>query len=233
MCLKGLLKGVFMTPQSFRFSGKLAVIGLFTIVSVNLFAGVEIESINYSGTGCPAGSVRAILAPDASALTVLYDRFEARVNNIEPNSKKNCKVILRIKKPKFFSFAVESADFRGFVALSPGVKATQKVNLQTGQGTLGDININLGMQVWQGPINDNFLVKAVKPLNELKYLNCFQPKNSANLEINSVSILENGGVGKEGIIAMDTTDASLVQRYNLKWINCIEKGIGVIGGLFR
>jgi hypothetical protein len=222
-----------MTPQIKKCFLSLSLfLGLISLANES-FAGVEIASINYAGTGCPAGSVRAVLAPDASSLTVMYDHFEARVNNIEPNVKKDCKIILTIKKPKFSAFAIESADFRGFVGLSPGVKATQKVNVRTGQGTLGDINVNLGMQVWNGPFNDNFLLKAVKPVNELKYLSCFQPKNSANLEITSTSILENGGVGREGILAVDTVDSTLVQKYNLKWINCIATGIGAIGRLFR
>lgn len=194
---------------------------------------VEILSVTAVGAGCPGGSARAVLAPDASAVTVIYDGFEARVSGPVTSTRKQCDVSIKLKKPKLFAFAVESADFRGFVGLQRGAKASQRVKIESGTGTIGKVNVNLAQQTWRGPLEEGFNVSAVKPVEGLKYLSCLQPNKDALLKIKSDILVENGGTGAEGLIAIDSFDGGLVQKYNLKWMNCVAVGIGIIGGLLR
>lgn len=189
---------------------------------------VSIQSVTLAGSGCPAGTARAVLAPDGSSLTVMYDQFEARADSAQPLARKNCEVLVKIRKPVIYAFAVESADFRGFVGLDHGTRATQKVKVETGSGKLAKVNVNLAQQAWRGPLNENFTISAVKPVEGLKYLSCFQPKKDAQLKIKSEIVVENGGGSSQGLITIDSFDGSLVQKYNLKWINCLQAGIGLI-----
>lgn len=58
------------------------VVGLALLVTPCAFAeddevpvGVTINQLNYGGTGCPQGSVGALLSEDAQALTLLFDEY--------------------------------------------------------------------------------------------------------------------------------------------------------------
>lgn len=192
---------------------------------------VVLESVVFSGTGCPAGTVRAELAPDASAITILYDAFQAQTGATVFADRKNCEVIIKMRKPNIYSFALESADFRGFVYAQRGARATQEVKIETGMGDLAKANVNLAAKSWVGPVNENFILTAVKPVEGLKYLSCLQPRKDARLRVKSTVTVENGGSRAEAMITVDSVDGRLVQRYNLKWMNCLEVGAGLIGRL--
>lgn len=227
-----------MTPSTLR---SLQIGGLFLITllacafaQAQLRPGdVALESVQLAGTGCPAGSARAELSPDGTALTILYDRFQAQVGRTVHTARANCQVLVRIRKPQLYSFAVESADFRGFVALERGARAEQRVRIETGSDALARINVNIGAQSWLGPLNQNFTVSAARPVEGLKYLSCLQPQRSAQLNVMSTITLENGRSNAEGLIAVDSFDGSLVQRYRLRWMNCVQVGAGIIGGIIR
>lgn len=194
---------------------------------------VRIESVTFAGNGCPAGSARAVLAPDASAITIMYDQFEAQIGPATAVAQKKCDLVVKLSKPKLFSFAIESADFRGFVYLERGARATQDVKLETGHGDLAKVNLNLGTQSWLGPVNQNYTLTAVKPHEGLKYLSCLQPKKEGRLRVKSTITLENGRNRSEGLITVDSVDGRLVQRYNLRWMNCVNVGVGLLDGLIR
>lgn len=189
---------------------------------------VQIQSLTFAGNGCPAGSARAVLAPDASAITIMYDQFQAEVGAGRQMDRKKCDLILKFKKPKLYSFAIESADFRGFVHLERGARATQEVKLESGHGDLAKVNLNLGLQSWLGPVSENYILTAVKPHEGLKYLSCLQPTKDGKLRVKSTVTVENGRNGAEGMIAVDSVDGRLVQRYKLRWMNCVEVGVGAL-----
>lgn len=192
---------------------------------------VTLESVTFAGSGCPAGSVSAVLAPDGSAITVMYDAFEAKIGGATSTAQKKCDVVIKMRKPQLYSFALEAADFRGFVGLQYGARATQQVKIETGSGKLAKLNLNLASHQWQGPIMKDYMLTAVKPVEGMKYLSCLQPNKKAELKVKSTITLENFGSGAEGQIAVDSVDGRLVQKYNLKWMNCIQVGIGVLNGL--
>lgn len=221
---------------------KISLLALLTTISVNEAkaqfnpfnpAEVRIDSVTFAGSGCPSGSVRALLAPDASAITILYDSFQAQVDRSNPNDRKSCDVVIKLKKPRLYSFAIVSADFRGFVYLDRGSRASQTVRLETGHGDLARLNLNLGVQSWQGPVNENYVLRAVKPVEGLKYLSCLQPKREGRLRVKSTVAVETGRNGTEGTITVDSFDGSIVQTYNLRWMDCLKLGIGAIDGLLR
>lgn len=192
---------------------------------------VKIRSVSSGGSGCPEGSVRAEIAPDGSSISVLYDQFQARVGPGVNVDRKDCNVMIILDKPAIFSFALESADFRGFVHVSPGSRARQKVTVFSGLGDLMRVNVNLGNQVWNSPTSQNYVLQAVKPVEGLSFLGCIPPNKKARMQIKSEAIVENGGSGAEAMISVDTADGRLVQRYNLRWINCLQAGGGIIGGI--
>lgn len=179
-----------------------------------------VESVRINGSGCPAGTARAEFSPDGSALTVLYDQFMVQVEGKDRNSRANCHVVIRIRKPEGYAFAVEAADFRGFISLDPGVRGEQKIQVESGFGEFAEATASWATQSWMGPVQDNFVVSATRPLEGAQFLSCVQPKKQARISVKSAILLRAGKSGGSGMLAIDSFDGSLVQTYRLRWIDC-------------
>jgi hypothetical protein len=86
---------------------------------------VTIDQSNYSGNGCPGGSVSTIVSPDRSVITFGFDQFQAVIG---PGSKlqdkqKNCQLHLNLHYPGGFQVSLVTATYHGYVRLDEGVSA--------------------------------------------------------------------------------------------------------------
>lgn len=187
-------------------------------------AGPQISAFNYGGSGCPQGSVQAVLAPDGSALSIIYSNFVANVNANQRADARDCTVTLKIRKPVIQAYILESADFRGFVGLEAGVSARQQVNVQNGFGRFL-LNQQFGFNMWEGPVSQNYMIQSVKPVslngNSVDCAN--QLRADTKMEFKTKVRLEsrNGG---QGMFTVDSTDGRLQQIYRFKLINCLGGG---------
>lgn len=183
---------------------------------------IGIDSITYGGTGCPQGTVTTILSPDASELTVLFDAFQTRVGADLSTSKSQCEVRIGMRKPRLWSYKIESVDFRGFVHLDHGVRAEQKVDFQNGPSHLG-FNKSFGYQRWTGPVSENYILSTVKPLNGPDLLSCLPAKKSVELKLRASMELKGGGGHRGGMMTVDSADGRVIHRYRLSWISCLKE----------
>lgn len=183
---------------------------------------IEIESVDYGGDGCRPGTVAVVLSPDASELSVLFDEFQTRVGADVSNSRSKCDVRVRIKKPRLWSYRIDSVDFRGFVHLDAGVRAEQKIDFQNGPSHAG-FNKSFGYQRWTGPVSQNYLLTTIKPLNGPDLLSCLPAKKSVDLKLRSSIELKGGGGHKGGMMAVDSADGRVIHRYRLSWISCLKE----------
>jgi len=87
--------------------------------------GVTIEQSNYSGNGCPQGSVSSIISPDRSVITFGFDQFQAVIGpGGKPGDKqKNCQLHLGLRYPGGFQVSLVTATYHGYVRLDDGVTA--------------------------------------------------------------------------------------------------------------
>jgi hypothetical protein len=183
---------------------------------------VSIESIEHGGDGCRPGTVSVTLSPGATELTVLFDDFQTRVGADVSNSRRNCEVKVRIKKPRLWSYKIDSVDFRGFIHLDRGVRAEQKVDFQNGPSHAG-FNKSFGYQRWVGPKSENYLLQTIKPLNGPDLLSCLPAKKSVELKLRSSIELKGGGGHQGGMMAVDSADGRVIHRYRLSWISCLKE----------
>ncbi len=183
---------------------------------------ISIESIDYGGDGCLPGTVSVTLSPGATELTVLFDDFQTRVGADVASSRKNCEVKVKIKKPRLWSYRIDSVDFRGFIHLDRGVRAEQKVDFQNGPSHAG-FNKSFGYQRWIGPASENYLLQTVKPLNGPDLLSCLPAKKSVELKLRSSIELKGGGSHLGGMMAVDSADGRVIHRYRLSWISCLKE----------
>ncbi len=200
---------------------KKIILGLIFLASL-AEAQIQLQSFSATGPGCPAGSVRVVLAPDGSAFSILYDRYNTEVGASVLTSRQNCSVVLHLLKPRRLGFRVEAADFRGFVALDEGVTAQQNVRVMSGPNPGHRmLSAEFGTQVWRGPINEEFVLRAVRPVNSRPpVLDCVPAKENTDLVVDSVVQINSNQAQKNGQLTVDTVDGVLLQKFTLKWLDC-------------
>ncbi len=118
----------------------------------------QIGQLSYAGSGCPEGSLGAVLSPDQTALAILFDRFVAEAGGTtgQGAARLDCTFVLPITLPDGYALSVVAMDFRGFTSLPNGAKAAlssthrfrHKMKGSPWNGKRGD--------VMTGPFEDSF-----------------------------------------------------------------------------
>lgn len=198
--------------------------------------GKEIRLQGYSagGNGCPSGSVSVIMSPDGSEFSVLYDKLTVGVGPGKPTAYASCEVDISLSKPFMMGFRIESADFRGFVSLAPGVVAEQRVKLSSGLvKEIRNATADFGAQRWYGPTQENYILSTVHPTSQLDVLSCVPLNKKTHIIIKTeIRMQQNRNPNGTGLLAVDSTDGKLIQRYHVRWENCARDIGSIIGGLF-
>ena len=79
------------------------------------------------GTGCPSGTVSAVLSPDRNELSVLFDQYTVEASPNRVAQPKSCQVTIPITLPEGEELEVVGADLRGFASVPEGGKAELEV----------------------------------------------------------------------------------------------------------
>lgn len=187
-------------------------------------ARMQMEGYQARGSGCPDGSVQVIWAPDYNSFTVLYDRLLLEAGRGRGSAGAvNCEVEMFLKKHRLQGFSVEAVDFRGFIQLDPGVRAQQVVKVSTGSTKeLRALSTDFGVQRWQGPIAQNYTLSTVRPARRPEILNCIPYRENTRLVVQTRLDISNADGGRAGMMAVDSTDGRVMQRYQVRWQNCVE-----------
>ena len=102
---------------------KTLIIALLSIVSTSAYAdGITLGTPAYAGTGCAAGSAAAVLSPDATQLSVLFDSFVATAGGASGKTidRKACNLAIPVHVPQGFSVSLIEVDYRGYNAIPAG-----------------------------------------------------------------------------------------------------------------
>ncbi|TDD76159.1 DUF4360 domain-containing protein [Actinomadura rubrisoli] len=81
---------------------------------------VVVELATQEGSGCRWGTVA--VTNDADSFNVTYSTYMAQVGggSAPRDAQKSCRLGLKITHPPEFTYALQSADHRGFASLEPG-----------------------------------------------------------------------------------------------------------------
>ena len=172
--------------------------------------GVSIDSVAYSGDGCPPGSVSVTLSPDGEAFTVAYSQLFAAVGSgIAPgDAGHRCQLHVKLTVPPGWSYALASVDYRGYVALDTGVTASR----QSRYHISGESPVRTLASTWTGAIDDSYAVRdlgagAPEPAY---WSRCGKGKN---LTIESRLEVQGG----EGLVTVDALDGEI---FHVLWRQC-------------
>ncbi|MFC4049776.1 DUF4360 domain-containing protein [Actinomadura syzygii] len=179
--------------------------------------GVTVEVVTVNGSGCPIGTAAVAVSPDKEAFTVTYSDYLAQAggDSKATDARKNCQLALKVHVPQGFTYAIASADYRGFGYLEKGAKGTQKAsyyfqgNAQTASAT----------HSLQSPLNDNWQFSDSVPVTQLVWKKCGEERN---FNINTELRVDKGTSDptKVSFVSMDSTDGSIKTIYHFAWKTC-------------
>ncbi|MEU5539784.1 DUF4360 domain-containing protein [Streptomyces sp. NPDC020362] len=179
---------------------------------------IDVATVN--GSGCPAGTAAVAVSPDNTAFTVTYSNYLAQAGgNSDPTAfRKNCQLNLVVHVPQGFTYAVASADYRGFLSLQPGASATQKASYYF----QGSSNTASRTHPFSGAYNDDWQATDSTDWAQLVWSPCGVLRNfniNTELRVNAGST----SPGKVSFMTMDSTDGDISTVYHLAWKQCPSK----------
>ncbi|SDT81309.1 DUF4360 domain-containing protein [Actinoplanes derwentensis] len=177
-----------------------------------------IDVVSVNGSGCPENSADVQVSPDNTAFTVSYSEYTASVGpKANPlDFRKNCQLGLDIRVPGGFTFAIASADYRGYASLKPGARGQQIASYYF----QGHSNTTRSTHDFKGPIEDSWqrtdkvaiAATSFLPCGERRYLNI-----NTELRVNRGT---SDAKKHTNFLTMDSTDASLSTLYRVVWQKC-------------
>ena len=177
---------------------------------------VRVRSVNYGGSGCPAGSVAINVTPDFSTFSMFWDSFIAEVGPGLPAfaKRKNCAVSIDLDFPQGWSYSVFSSSLRGYASLERGVDAVIQTSYYfQGSSATASLRTNL-----TGPYDSYFKVRDTLGATELVWSPCGM---SRALTVNfSVSLNNMRNRSGSGLIAVDPIDGDMRRTIDLQWRRC-------------
>ncbi len=179
---------------------------------------MTIRVVNANGSGCPDRTAEITVSPDNTAFTVTYSDYTAQVG---PKSspldfRKNCQLALDVQVPSGFTFAIASADYRGYASLARGAWAQESANYYfQGHSRTTRFEHNL-----TGPFADDWQRSDRVGIASLSYLPCGERRY---LNINTDLRVNRGTSDAHtytSFISMDSTDAAINTVYHVAWRSC-------------
>ncbi|MER7753318.1 DUF4360 domain-containing protein [Kitasatospora sp. NPDC097643] len=177
---------------------------------------IDIATVN--GSGCPAGTTAVAVSPDNTAFTVTYSSYLAQVGvGSKPTDfRKNCQLNLRVHVPQGFTYAIASADYRGYAHLEKGASGTQRA----GYYFQGQPGTTWASHRFDGPRDDNWQVTDTVDVAALVWAPCGEERN---FNINTELRVGAGGsdpTRTTSFMTMDSTDGDINTVYHLAWKHC-------------
>jgi hypothetical protein len=105
--------------------GLIAILGGVIFWSgVSHAQSLRLGTPEHGGTGCPIGSVAAVLDPSSTKLSLLFDQYVVEAGGMTGKSsdRKGCNVAVPVTIPNGWSVAVVRVDYRGYYNIPVGGK---------------------------------------------------------------------------------------------------------------
>ncbi|MEU5310714.1 DUF4360 domain-containing protein [Streptomyces sp. NPDC021562] len=176
---------------------------------------INVATVN--GSGCPAGTTAVAVSEDNEAFTVTYSAYLAQAGGTsDPTAfRRNCQLNLVVHVPGGFTYAIASADYRGFASLQQGATGTQRASYYF----QGSSNTAAASHPFSGPYNDNWQATDTTDWAQLVWAPCGVQRNfniNTELRVNAGS----ANPGKVSFMTMDSTDGDISTVYHLAWKHC-------------
>jgi hypothetical protein len=200
--------GLFMSALA----TSVAVLGGRPVEAAGTFG---VESIAYSGSGCPEGSVTSTITPDGTTMSLSFSRFAVEVGpGIDRGERaKTCKLHVKLRVPKDVTYSLVSVDYRGYASLEDGVRADRA----SAYHFAGEPPEPVLRHPLSGPMDGDYAFRDEADSSGRLVSPCGKGKN---LFITTVAKLDaSASAAGFGVLTADTVDG-VVDAYRLEWRRC-------------
>jgi hypothetical protein len=179
---------------------------------------IVIDVITVNGSGCPAGTAAVAVSLDNTAFTVTYSNYLAQVGvgSIPTDFRKNCQLNILVHVPAGFTYAIASANYRGFASLAAGATGLERANyFFQGQAPTAFIQ-----HPFAGPMEDDWQSTDTTDLAALVFAPCGVQRNlNINTELR-VAAGTSDPTKTTSFLTMDSTDGQITTTYHFAWMQC-------------
>ena len=169
----------------------------------------SIESIDYHGNGCPAGSTSTGVSPDKQAATSIFSSFVAVAGpgTAPGDESRDCLMIVHVDVPAGWQYSLESVHHRGFAGLDRNVDGSRQ-SLYLISGSPAHVT---PPGRWQGEVSDDYTDEDVGPDNGV-----WSPCGGGQLLYiaTQLEVDNHGRAARGGQLTVDTIDTEL------QWKTC-------------
>jgi len=170
---------------------------------------------SYGGTGCPAGSARAVVAPDRSAFTMIFDKYIVETSATRSIDRKNCQILVNFDFPQGWSYSLVRLDYRGFFDLGPSSSGYQQ-SLYYFQGLTQQARLQTN---FVGPKTGNYTISDTIGLNMTVWSPC-GARRGLNINSSLYARAMPGVANSHAYLTNDSLDGSVKTTYAFQWKKC-------------
>ncbi len=192
----------------------LAVAAIASSTSVaHAQVGITLGLPAVAGTGCPAGSVDAVLSPDGTTLSILFSSYVAEAGGTTGRAfdRKTCNVRIPVSVPNGISVSIISVDYRGFNQLPAGGSSQFRVEyfFAGGRGPVF-------LRSFRGPLASDYLIQNDLVATALVWSAC----GADVLLSTNTSIRVSTFANQQAMATVDTQDVQAAIVYSLQFRRC-------------
>ncbi len=195
------------------------VIGVILFSAIAIQVGAQSSELElgipaYGGNGCPAGTASVTVAPDQTAISILFDNFVAESGGETRKrlDRKSCNLTIPVKVPQGFSVAIFSVDYRGFNSVPRGGYSRFDAEY-----FWAGIRGPRTSETFRGPIDENYIHTDDVIAASLVWAPCGQ---SVNLRINSSMQAVSNTRMEQAMATVDSADITSGLIYHIQWRRC-------------
>jgi len=177
---------------------------------------VEVQTVN--GTGCPGASTFTVdSSPDNTWFSVAYQKFAAKAGaGADPTqSRKNCQLVLLVKVPQGFTYAIAKVEYHGWANLASGASATVGTNYYF-QGSTQTTRVSDDLA---GPLKAAWSRTQSTPVESLVFAPCGVERD---FNLNTELKVDPGTSDPQArsIISIGELDGKVKTLYHFAWKHC-------------
>ena len=202
-----------MKTRSLKTASLVAMMAC-TLSSFAWADGISLGNPIYGGTGCPQGTASAILSPDNTVLTVLFDQYqvEAGRSNGKSFDRASCNLAIPVHVPQGYSVSLLQVDYRGTNILPAGAQSrlTAEYFFAGSQGpTLS--------KTFRGPLNQDYDFGNTLVATAVVWSQCGA---DVNLRANTSVMVMTNRNDEDALTTVDSADVKASIIYKLQWRRC-------------
>ena len=174
---------------------------------------IQLGEPSYGGTGCPAGSASVSLSPDSKSISLLFDQYVVEAGGARTMDRKNCNIAIPVRVPQGYSVSVFAIDYRGFVGLPAGARASLNVDyFLAGQGR----GVR-SSQSFSGPGSRDYLTTDRLGLEAIVWSGCGA---DTILRANTSMLVQTNSRKEQAMATVDSADVNAGIIYQIQWKRC-------------